>query len=204
MVMTTDPTFCPKCGRPHLLRGGQLPSCSAHRKIDGGPCGEPPMKGQRVCWRHGGKKRAALVNAANRRAEAEADATVRRLYYDPSAPPLTDTGAALQRLAGALEQMIDRLARELDEGLEVSPDRLRAKALFWEKLLGHFRQLLVDIDRLRLGDRFAAVEEARAAVIVTAFFRALDAIGVDEGLQEIAEGVLRAELRRIAELEEAR
>jgi hypothetical protein len=163
-----------------------------------------PMKGQRVCRMHGGMKAEAKTNAANRRAEAAADATVRRLYYDPSAPPLTDTGAALQRLAGALEQMIDRLARELDEGLEVSPDRLRAKALFWEKLLGHFRQLLVDIDRLRLGDRFAAVEEARSVVIVTVFFRALDAIGVDEGLQEIAEGVLRAELRRIAELEEAR
>jgi hypothetical protein len=194
--MTTNPTRCERCGQPH-------PRCGAHRR-NGTPCTMWPMKGQRVCRMHGGMKAEAKTNAANRRAEAAADATVRRLYYDPSAPPLTDTGAALQRLAGALEQMIDRLARELDEGLEVSPDRLRAKALFWEKLLGHFRQLLVDIDRLRLGDRFAAVEEARAAVIVTAFFRALDAIGVDEGLQEIAEGVLRAELRRIAELEEAR
>lgn len=147
---------------------------------------------------HGVNQRAK--DAAERR---NVDAMVRRLYYDPDAPPLKDTGAALQRLAGALEQMIDRLGSELDDGLETAPDKLRAKAVFWERLLGHFRQLLVEIARLRLGERVIEMEEAQVKLSAIAFGRALDAAGVEGDRREIAIGVLLTELRTQAELTES-
>jgi hypothetical protein len=188
--MTTNPTPCEKCGKPHAR-------CKAHRR-DGTPCTQWPRHGQRVCRMHGVNQRAK--DAAERR---NVDEMVRRLYYDPDAPPLKDTSAALQRLAGALEQMIDRLGSELDDGLETAPDRLRAKAVFWERLLGHFRQLLVEIARLRLGERVIEMEEAQVKLSAVAFGRALDAAGVDGDRREIAIGVLLTELRAQAELEES-
>jgi hypothetical protein len=192
--VTTDPMPCARCGQPHAR-------CAAHRR-DGTPCTQWPMHGQRICRMHGGLKRAARANAEERQADAAVEATVRRLYYDPDAPPLKDIGAALLRLAGALEQMIDRLARELDDGLETAPDRLRAKAIFWEKLLGHFRQLLVEIARLRLGERIIELEEGQAKLTAAAFNRSLDAIDVTEEQRETAIRVLLSELRSVAALEE--
>jgi hypothetical protein len=191
--MTANLTPCEECGEPHAR-------CAAHKRKarGGGPCTQWPMHGQRVCRMHGVNQRAK--DAAERR---NVDAMVRRLYYDPDAPPLKDTGAALQRLAGALEQMIDRLGRELDEGLETGPDRLRAKAVFWERLLGHFRQLLVEIARLRLGERVIELEEAQVKLSAVAFGRALDALDLSTEQRETATRVLLAELRTLAELEES-
>lgn len=69
--MTTTPKSCEQCGEPHVLRGTERPSCAAHRKADGRPCGQPPRNGQKVCRKHGGNTAKAL-SAAQRRLEAEA------------------------------------------------------------------------------------------------------------------------------------
>lgn len=60
----TDPTSCQQCGKPHVR-------CTAHTKA-GNPCGQPPMKGQTVCRKHGGKAKQNLAAAERRQAEAQA------------------------------------------------------------------------------------------------------------------------------------
>lgn len=67
-----DPMSCEQCGKPHVLRGTDKPSCSGHwQKDPTHPCGQPPMKGQKICRKHGGKAKQNLAAGQRRQAEAE-------------------------------------------------------------------------------------------------------------------------------------
>jgi hypothetical protein len=65
LMTTTDPMSCETCGQPHVR-------CSGHTKTDPPrPCQQPPMTGQRVCRKHGGKAPQNLAAAARRIDQAE-------------------------------------------------------------------------------------------------------------------------------------
>lgn len=64
----TEPQVCGRCGQTHIR-------CSGHRK-DGQPCGQPPLRGQRVCRKHGGKAPQNLAAAERRLARMEIEQAV--------------------------------------------------------------------------------------------------------------------------------
>ena len=70
----TETHVCDRCGQTHA-------KCSGHRQ-DGKPCGQIPMRGQRVCRKHGGKSPQALAAAERRLARMEIQETVHAALGD--------------------------------------------------------------------------------------------------------------------------
>lgn len=113
--MSTHP--CPRCGREHITRHGH-PSCTAHtknRERAGGPCLNPPMVGQAVCGKHGGRARQNRQAGARRVQTQAAQQAVATLGL---AVDITPTEALLQEVqwtAGHvqwLRQQVSELERE--------------------------------------------------------------------------------------------
>lgn len=168
-----EPMSCERCGETHVR-------CSAHRK-DGAPCMQPPMTGQRVCRKHGGKAPAAMAKAEERQAVAAAEAKVAQLWPGlASASPVKDPVELLERLAGGLEQMVDVLGQRVDAlaHLEAGADltRVRGQVLLFEKLLGHLRQTAVEMARLGIAERQVRIDEAIAGIVIGAAHAGLNAL----------------------------
>lgn len=67
-MTSEEPMSCEQCGKPHVLRKTGKPSCVGHWKSDPTqPCGQPKMKGQNICRKHGGKAKQNLAAAQRRR-----------------------------------------------------------------------------------------------------------------------------------------
>jgi len=146
---------------------------------------------------HGGLAPAAKEAAARRGGTADADAALRKLF-DKDAPPIADPIGSLHKLAGQLEGMIERLGDDLESSAldENGHSALPRRAAYFERMVGHFRGLLADIAKLKLGDRLVELEESKVKLTAVAIGRALDSIGVSGVERERAVGVLVRELRR--------
>lgn len=171
--MSAEPKHCDRCGRPHA-------GCSAHTRA-GKPCGNQPMAGQRVCRMHGGSSPRALAAAAERQETEAAEAVVRKLWSGlESAAPVKDPVASMERLAGALEQLVDEAGARVESLKGVGGGehltQLRAEVVLFERALGHLRGLLVDMARLGIAERHVQLEQARADLVTAAFLAALGAL----------------------------
>lgn len=67
-----DPIACPTCETPH-----NPAKCSGHAKSTGKQCTAWPIKGGRVCIKHGGKAKQVRAAAERRIAEVKLDAAVK-------------------------------------------------------------------------------------------------------------------------------
>ncbi len=197
--MTSDPKPCDRCGEPH-------PKCIGHKR-SGAPCGQKRMNGQLVCRMHGGSSPQALAKAEERMAEAQAEAMVRQLWVGlEQATPVTDPVLALQRLAGALEQMVDTLGvrvnsmASIEAGSDLAQVRGHASAL--DKVIGHLRGLLADMVRLGIAQQRLQLERDQARMVGVAVNEALDALGVSVDQRETFTRVFLERLR-MASLEES-
>ena len=168
----TAPMQCQRCGEAHA-------GCTAHKR-SGRPCGNDPMRGQRVCRMHGGMTPVALAAAEERLAEARAVAVIEAVWR-PDAEPVTDAVVALQQLAGQLQHAVNVLGARVDvAGLE------GAAATAWTRVLRELRQVLEGMERLGLQQRHMELEQDRANVVVAAFLAALAVAGLAPGVRSLA------------------
>lgn len=186
--MTDDHMACERCGQPH-------DRCAAHNRR-GGPCGEWPKTGQRVCHLHGGGKPAAIANGERREQERQAEQMLAKLW-NPDATPITDSVGEMQRLAGSMRHSVDVLGRRLDAD-ELEP----VSATAWLRVLRELRTLLADMKRLGIAEYAVNVEAAKVKLMSVAFARALDVLEPSTEDREQATGVFLTELRSAAEVSE--
>lgn len=163
---------CPRCGRPR---------CSASAKTrDGERCRKNPHPGATICTNHG-LTEAGRARAADRVAEDQATETIAKLWPGlGSASPVKDPVGSMERLAGALEEMLERTGAKVNDLSHVSAGRdltqLRGELVLLDKVTGHLRALLESMARLGIAERYVQLEEERASIVVAAFVGALEVL----------------------------
>ncbi|MFF3151818.1 hypothetical protein [Streptomyces sp. NPDC057910] len=118
-------------------------------------------------------------------ADARLDEQLNRLLVGTGAAPVDNPLRALAALAGEMVALKDGLAalvRKLDVD-EIrykggAGEQIRAEVILYERALERTGQLLVNIARLNIDDRLAAIEERQADAVITAIEVALASVGV--------------------------
>lgn len=183
--------ICADCGWVH-------PVCKGHRKSNKNPCEKYPAKGQMVCDRHGAKSPQALAAADARLAKEKAERTLQRRLGAYDGRLVRDPAIELARLAGEMQQAKETAASLVAElvndddagddtpaaasgvlvptstGIDVHP-----YVKLYERLLGQYRGLLVDMGKLSIDARLVAIDEAQAHMQMAAILAGLADAGVD-------------------------
>jgi hypothetical protein len=162
----------------HIATAGKGgPPCTAHRS-DGQPCRNLAARGQDVCRFHGGATPQAKAAAEQRTADAEAEKAIAKLWPGlASATPIKDPVDQMERLAGALTQMLDVVGAKVN-GIDhyatgTGMAGLRGELTLLDRVTGHLRQLLADMARLGIAERHVELEQERAQLVTAAFRAAL-------------------------------
>ena len=158
-------------------------------------CGGAKRQGEGTCTRpagwgtsHPGFGRCKLHGGSTPSHETaaqgqQADAALRKLWVGlDQAVPVKDPVASMERLAGALEQLVDEAGtrvsglQHLAGGKDLTT--LRAEVTLLERALGHLRQLLADMARLGIAERHVQLEQERASMVTAAFLAALGVVSL--------------------------
>lgn len=163
---------CPRCGRPRC--------CASAKSRNRERCRKNPHPGATICTNHG-LTEAGRAKAAETVAEEQAAATIEKLWPGlSSATPVKDPVGSMERLAGALEGMLDQVGAKVNELSHVTGGRdltqLRGELVLLDKVAGHLRALLESMARLGIAERYVQLEEERASIVVSAFVGALDVL----------------------------
>lgn len=158
--------------------------CTATTRRSKDRCRLWALQGLTVCYRHGATKSA---QAKGRRAVADArlDEQLNRLLVGTGASPVDNPLRALADLAGemmAFKNGLASLVRKLDVD-EIrykggAGEQIRAEVVLYERALERTGQLLVNIARLNIDERLAAIEEKQADTVIRAVEAALASVGV--------------------------
>lgn len=158
--------------------------CTATTRRSKERCRLWALQGLTVCYRHGATKSA---QAKGRRAVADArlDEQLNRLLVGTGASPVDNPLKALGELAGEMVALKDGLA-SLVRKLNVDEirykggagEQIRAEVVLYERALERTGQLLVNIARLNIDERLAAIEEKQVDAVVRAVEAALASVGV--------------------------
>lgn len=169
-----DRDLCTRCGQVH-------PRCTSHNRA-GQPCGRHPATGQRVCKNHGGGSPQAIAAAERRELVKAAERQIQDLWVGlDQATPVTDPVNSLQRLAGALEQLVDETGRRVSTmdhlagGTHLTA--LRAEVTLFERALARLADVLDKMARLGIAEKHVELEKERAQLVTAAFLTALAVLG---------------------------
>lgn len=137
--------------------------CAAHSSRTGLRCKAFAIHGGTVCRMHGGS--APQVKAAARRRLAEEDAERLTRRFDlADAPRLTDPVGELSRVAGQVVYVLDALSERTraDSVAELG----EAEFVALERALDRASRLLVEVNRLGLETKQAALNERQADIML--------------------------------------
>jgi hypothetical protein len=176
----------------------------ARRQGGGAPCHKSAgwgtdHKGIGPCRLHGGNFANVAKAAERKRAEAELQSVLAGLGV---ARPVANPLEALRQLAGeilllkdVLRGMVERLGSVRYDGL--AGEQVRGEIQLYERALDRAAKVLVDIGRLNIDERLAAITQRQADVVVAAIKAGLDAAGVGHGEERTrANAAVAAELRK--------
>ena len=196
------PDDCPTrpgepCGQIHTV-------CRGHTKNKGregvgprrgDPCQMWAAPGGLVCQRHGAATPQVKAANAERLAEGKAVAELKRRLGVTETREIRNPTIALARLAGDIEQATETAAQMVAElTATIDPDDAMATGTLvatpsgfdvhpyvklYERLVGQYRGILVDMARIGIEDRIAGVEELEAQVQLGAILAGLDDAGVN-------------------------
>lgn len=157
--------------------------CQARSKQSGEQCKRYAIAGGTVCTMHGGKSPAVRAAAEERLLVAAADRVVADLWVGlDQATPVKDPVASLERLAGALEQLVDETGRQVSTMKNLAGGghltQLRAEVTLFDRALDRLSRVLVDMARLGIAEKHIELEQQRAQIIIAAFLAALDLGGL--------------------------
>lgn len=187
---------CPRCGRPR---------CSAAAKTRPGErCRKNPHPGATICTNHG-LTEAGRAAAEARLVEAEASKVIAKLW-DPDAAPVTNAVTAMQKLAGRLGHACEVLGHRLESGEpcevcgrgDLQLDSAAAAA--WLRILRENRQLLVDMERLGIAQRYVQLEQDRVRLVAAAVARVFEVLALTPEQRIEGTRVLLTELRAGADV----
>jgi hypothetical protein len=175
-------------------------------------CQQICATGSTICKNHGGQiggyqRKVGAQRIANDKAEFALGAIMgengnRLLNALPVENPLED----LLAVAGEIREFKDIL-REIIADIDPKSyryradkvgEQVRAELLLYERGLDRYATLLVQITRLNIEERLAAVREKMAQAIEHALTMSLEASGLDLDGQDKARKVLRRELKAVA------
>ena len=132
---------------------------------------------------HGGSAPQAKAAAEQRELERKASEEVAKLWVGlDQATPVKDPVASLERMAGALENAVDVVGKQVNELQHLAGGtgltQLRGEVVLLERLLGQLRQALDAMARLGIAERHVELEQERAQLVVSAFLAALAVISL--------------------------
>jgi len=178
MATPTTPTpvaTCERCKTPH-----DPTRCQGHSKgMNGGQCGLPPMKGQKVCGSHGGRSPQARRAAEVRNAEATLRQRVGQLHITPVDNPLEELrglageARAWKKVCAEAVAQLERLRYSTDGG-----EQIRGEIILFERALDRCATVLIAIAKLNLDDRIVRVAEEQAQTIINVFRAGLREQGI--------------------------
>ena len=179
------------------------PLCEA-KKRSGGTCTQAAgwgtdHAGTGRCKLHGGSTPNQAKAAARQAAAENARQAARRLGFEPVNDPLTE----LQSLAGELVAVKDWLRGEVERLEQIryqgrSGEQIRGELIAYQTALRDTVAVLAVIGRLRIDERLAAIEEAKAAIVVGAINAAIDYLGATGEQADEARRVASRHLKAVA------
>lgn len=175
--------------------------CRARSKRSGEQCRRYPTPGLQVCYYHGGSTPQSKAKAERNLAEGEANRLLTEGIYGglANAEPVTDPVFALQRLAGLLGQMTESVGVRVNElkAIEAGEDlsKVRGQVALLDKLLGHFRAVLVDMNRLGIAQQRLALERDQAQLVGSGLIDGFHALALTPDQIELFMGAFRSRIK---------
>lgn len=176
--------------------------CSA-RKTNGEPCPQVAMRGQTVCYVHGGAAPQNRKAAQRRLAKVDADKQLAEMGYEPVTDPiatLADVAGRSVALMDWFEARVEALHQELRyPSSEVGTEQLRSEVVLLERAMDRVGKLASRLAELGYEERRVRVEEAQLDLMAEAIRLALAELGLAERYDE----AITVVARHVAELEAA-
>lgn len=174
--------------------------CKGTAKSTGKPCGLNAVKGSMVCHKHGGSAPQVKAKARQRLLAAQAAEELARLDVDPIDNPLAMLADLLGQ-AAAFKDILAVKVNALGDALRFEDvkgtEQLRSEVALWERALDRCERFAVNMARLDIDTRLAAITEQQHAMVLRAVDAALDAAHVAADLRPGAKRAAAGHLRLV-------
>lgn len=172
--------------------------CRGTSKKTGEPCGRYAIKGGTVCKSHGGGAPQVRAAAARNLAEGELRALLARRYGRdvPILNPLVELQAQAGRVRAWSEFLEDQIS-QLRHNSQWDTEQVNGIAQLFENSIKELRGYLVDMARLKIDERLAAIDEMTATMVLDAMKAGFASAGVTGVAQSNAIAVTGRQLRLV-------